>query len=651
MAKAKRSKSRNRPMAGWGEIVKQKYKDFKEAHLKWIKGGRKIDSVEYEERKEKNRIYKGAIRYCKKNETEFKIKKFLKVNRKVNAVKFWGEVNKIRKGGKIEFDCIDGETDRTKIAELWRKKFENIGIGKENSDNRNNLFTDDFHEKNSCERYDSIKGGDVIEALKKLEVGKARGPDGLVAEQIKWGGTVLWEWVKNLLIAAFAHAVVFDANKISLVKPLIKDKKGNVENSDNYRGISIGSIWSKIVDRLILKIINGKLDQNDHQFGFKKGLSTKLAVQVLIEVRKHFVRKGGRLFCVFIDLKKAFDKLSYDAIWQKLNKINIGVNVVNMIKTQYIEQRRKVYWEGVESEDFSVSKGVKQGSSLSPVLFTMVLDEVIEEIQKLRFGCWIKNVNYNILLYADDIVILGPSRHAVEKISRCLMENLEQKGLEINMNKTVAMEMKEDGAFGQGRKICIGGNGIEWVKEFKFLGVVLQNDCKWDKHLKEVHRKMNKSGNIILHQFGKIIKEEELFGLLDSCAFDLYGIEFCRNVGKKIWKEIEMSYHWLIKRALGCSKRYSNHLACAESRMLTWELLVSWKKALLWNSIRDNENKLVYTLFGRTKWYSDLGLEMRAFLMNYGKDCVKTKELKVNLKLYIEAMAVLKGETEEEREE
>ena len=64
-------------VTGWEEVVREKqaYQEYREVHIKWIKDGRKKQGEIFESRKEKLRIYKGAVRYCKKNEKEFKVKK------------------------------------------------------------------------------------------------------------------------------------------------------------------------------------------------------------------------------------------------------------------------------------------------------------------------------------------------------------------------------------------------------------------------------------------------------------------------------------------------------------------------------------------------------------------------------------------------
>ena len=491
-------------------------------------------------------------------------------------------------------------------------------------------------------KYDTVSVWKVKEVLKSTGCGKARGPDGIVGEQIKLGGTVLWNWIRKLMKGIFSHAVVLDATLETWVKPLVKDKKGNVEDSNNYRGITITSVWSKIVDKLILNKLNNVIESNHAQFGFKRKLSTKMAVQVLVEVGNKFCNKGGSLFCGFVDIKKAFDRVQYKDIWNKMETLKVGKNIINMVKEQYKNQTKRVIWENEVSEQFKVEMGVMQGSSLSPCLFALVLDDVIEEIQSLGIGCRFQNKMLNIIVYADDILVLGPSRHAISEILNTLSKSLKRKGLELNIDKTVAMEIKEERRKVKQKNIEIEGREIKWVGEFKFLGVIIQNDMRWEKHWLLLGNKVNKLGNMILHQCGKVIKEEDRLFLLETCAFDLYGVEFCTKISKKQYTDVERGYHWLIKRALKESKYYGNHQACAEGGMLTWELISGWKVFILWQQIINSNNEILKHIFGQYKWETEMGRKVKGILMQYGKDIDSAKELKKVMLTFVEAMAVLK---------
>jgi len=587
----------------------------------------------------------------------------MKVNRNLNAVGFWKEINKLRKGNKDTVTRIDGIQDPKSICKKWREKFLKIGkdlnnnSGEENfkleqevnkKDNGLTEKTTDYKvdmEKNRVNEI--VEKWEVQNCLKKLKVGKARGPDGICSEQLKWGGTMLWNWISKLMVRCFSHSLVFKETVDSWILPIVKDFKGNVEDSDNYRGISVSSVWSKIVDTLILEKLQNRYKIKECQFGFKKGVSAGMAVQTIIELREKYSKNGGSLFCAFVDLKKAFDKLKYNSVWDRVKKIKGGNNVCKMIKEMYLEQKKKVCWNKNFSDSFQVDVGVKQGSPLSPFLFAIVMDEVIEEIHELRVGCEIDGMKINIIVYADDIVLLGPTKMAIQKMLKLLIRVLKLKGLEVNKEKTVAMEFKK------GRKVFNQSNiktevgDIKWVTEIKYLGIFLQSDCNWNKHLQGAVNKMNKMGNMILQQVGNVVEIKDRTYLLNCCAFDLYGVEFCNLISCKDMENARKSYHWLVKRCLGRSKFYGNHAAAVESGLLTWDMNCKWKEVGLWENIQKSQNEIMAKLFKqRNKWETELGKKVRQTLIDFGRDLKGVKGVKENMMMFIEAMAVLK-----EREE
>ena len=231
------------------------------------------------------------------------------------------------------------------------------------------------------------------------------------------------------------HGCVLESTLESWVKPIVKDKRGNREDSNNYRGISLVNVWAKIMDNLILGKINGHYQTDECQFGFKKKLSSKMAVQVLVEMGHNYCKLGGNLICGFVDITKAFDRLQYKVVWDKLKKIGIGENIVRILREQYLKQYRRVIWGELKSEFFMVDRGVRQGSPLSPILFALVMDDVVQKIKALKVGCVLKGKIVNIIVYADDIVVFGPTRHAITEILRVLSKELHEKGLEVNLEK------------------------------------------------------------------------------------------------------------------------------------------------------------------------------------------------------------------------
>ena len=80
----------------------------------------------------------------------------------------------------------------------------------------------------------------------------------------------------------------------------------------------------------------------------------------------------------------------------------------------YLHQTSLVVWKGASSEPFSISNGVHQGSVLSPILFYYYTDNLITEIVRNNIGCKVGTVFIGILVYADDIILLSPSKQGLQ---------------------------------------------------------------------------------------------------------------------------------------------------------------------------------------------------------------------------------------------
>ena len=90
--------------------------------------------------------------------------------------------------------------------------------------------------------------------------------------------------------------------------------------------------------------------------------------------------KKTRIYCAFLDLEKAFDKINRTFLWQKLLNMNLDGKLLTVIKNMYAAAKSCVMVDDNYTDFFSVSRGVRQGDSLSPVLFAMFLNDMKEFI-------------------------------------------------------------------------------------------------------------------------------------------------------------------------------------------------------------------------------------------------------------------------------
>ena len=152
-----------------------------------------------------------------------------------------------------------------------------------------------------------------------------------------------------------------------------------MNDPDNYRGITVLSCSGKLFTSVINDRIHSFLETNDilgnEQSGFRKGHSTMdhvFAVHCLTDV--YLQRKKKKLFCAFIDYKKAFDSAQRGLLWGKL--LNSGVNgkVLRVIRDMYAKVKSCVKTRHGLSQFFVSNVG--QGKKNSPVLFSLFLNDL-----------------------------------------------------------------------------------------------------------------------------------------------------------------------------------------------------------------------------------------------------------------------------------
>jgi hypothetical protein len=120
----------------------------------------------------------------------------------------------------------------------------------------------------------------------------------------------------------------------------------------------------------------------------------------------------------------------------------------------------------------TLNNGVKQGSVISPILFTVYMDELIEELCKSGFGCKIGNVYYGILIYADDIFLLAPTITALQHMLDICAHFSDEKGLMFNASKTQCIKFHRKHVHNDAPNLCLVLNDsiLQWSYNVLHLG-------------------------------------------------------------------------------------------------------------------------------------------------------------------------------------
>ena len=205
-------------------------------------------------------------------------------------------------------------------------------------------------------------------------------------------------------------------------------------DTSNYRPVAVATVVSKLLEHFILSNISPFLGTTDNQFGFKAGHSTDQCTFLLKQTSSYFVTHGSSVHAVFLDASKAFDRVLHMKLFEKLIQRKVPMCFVRLLKHWYKEQTMQIKWGKHFSEPFRVSNGVRQGWVLSPYLFAVHLDDLSNELNNIKAGCYIGEVLLNHLMFADDIWVLVATRFNVtcfplrlcyEKTRSCFSKDAE----------------------------------------------------------------------------------------------------------------------------------------------------------------------------------------------------------------------------------
>uniref|UniRef100_A0A914XJV1 Reverse transcriptase domain-containing protein n=1 Tax=Plectus sambesii TaxID=2011161 RepID=A0A914XJV1_9BILA len=270
---------------------------------------------------------------------------------------------------------------------------------------------------------------EVENALHKMKVGKAVGPNGIPAEAWKVCGNTSIIWLTVLFNKILESGKMPDAWRSSMIVPIYK-KKGDVQQCSSYRGIKLMSHTMKLWVRVIDAQLRAASEVASNQFGFIPGCSTTDAIFALRMLMEKHREKQQPLHLAFIDMEKAYDRVPRDLIWWALRKKQVPEQYVSIIQDMYSGAQATVRTQCGDTRAQPVTVGVHQGSALSPYLFITVLDVVCQDL--LEPAPW-------TMLYADDVVLCARNQGDLERKLQKWKDRLHQHGLQINTAKTEYM--------------------------------------------------------------------------------------------------------------------------------------------------------------------------------------------------------------------
>ena len=176
-----------------------------------------------------------------------------------------------------------------------------------------------------------------------------------------------------------------------------------------------------------------------------------------------------------------------------------------------------IRWNNSVSDYFTISNGVKQGGVLSPVLFSIYLDQLIVQLRLLGMSCYMNGLFTGVFIYADDITLLAPSRPSmVLMLEKCESFALTHDIL-FNASKTKYMIFKRCENVNTA-PLYFKNMLINYVHECDLLGITLSSSRTtanvWERQIRSVRRVMS----ALLSTVGSQLDDECLHTFLCEAA-------------------------------------------------------------------------------------------------------------------------------------
>lgn len=337
---------------------------------------------------------------------------------------------------------------------------------------------------------------DIYKIILNLKNTNSTGYDDINTKMLKACAGTLSMPLCHLVNLSFTHGQFPTNLKYSLVKPLFK--KGEKDNMNNYRPITLIPVISKIFEKVMYAKISNFITKHsilkDEQFGFRKNKSTSSACFMLTKLITDCLNNKTPIASIFLDMSKAFDFVDHSLLLYKLERYGIRGKALEWIQS-YLSTRNQC----VEVSSFSgphkiISRsqyktnkcGVPQGSILGPLLFILYINDLPHVTQ------------HNCILYADDTTVvvknkdLNTFEHDINDTLNSIINWLKRNNLQVNINKTKMIQFKTYNSKPIKLNIKHDHTTVEEVDSTIFLGIKFDRNCNWKGHIDSLCGKLNR---------------------------------------------------------------------------------------------------------------------------------------------------------------
>lgn len=461
---------KNHPV--WYNQSASKLKNRKnKAYIRYKKTKTRSDYVIYNELKQQYRhcLDSAYTEYLRKTQSDLI----------ENPANFWSYVSSKRKtAGFPSTMTFKGRTANNldEVCHLFASFFG--GVYTTDEDNAD-IQSEPFEYESVNIGFLNLSQNEVRKSILSMAINKGGGPDKIPPKLLVNCADSLSFPLYVLFNRSLSSGIFPSRWKVSHITPI--HKSGSRKQIENYRGVSIQATIGKLFESIVCSILNKQLIHHITIFqnGFFFGRSVSTDEVEFANYTINEIESGRQVDVLYTDFRKAFDRVSHSRLIKKLNAIGVHSVLLEWIRSYLVGRIQYVRIGESQSETFSVSSGVPQGSHLGPLLFILFMNDVprIFEFSKC-------------LMYADDLKIFR-SINCIQDATRLQFDleslaawcNVNRMELNVAKCKCMSFYRKRDPLVFEYK---LHDESLERVTEVMDLGFLLDTQLNFNKHIEYI---------------------------------------------------------------------------------------------------------------------------------------------------------------------
>ena len=217
-----------------------------------------------------------------------------------------------------------------------------------------------------------------------------------------------------------------------------------------------------------------------------------------METIEYYKSKGSNVHVMLLDASKAFDRVNYIKLFEKLLRKGMCPLTVRLLLSMYTNQKLQVKWNNHLTQKFNVTNGVSQGGVLSPLLFSIYVDDLLEKLKNRGIGCHIGHIFVGALGYADDLILLCPSVAGLNDMIKICEDYANEHDILFNGKKSKYLVF---GTYKYNHTVRVKNEIVEKCEKAVHLGHVLHTGENNVALIGDAMAKLNSSFHVFMSRF------------------------------------------------------------------------------------------------------------------------------------------------------